>query len=159
MVSKTCLTPGDHLVANDGAASDSDLARKDTVLANFYVMSNLNKVIDFISITDLRDSGGGAVNRGQGTNINLITDNDLSYLGNSHLLRSIPVVSKSGVSKDGSGTNFAVHSNRNIPKQNRVRENCCFGTDDTIFAEVTKWHDLGASSDGASTFDHHVGSD
>src|ERR1700689_686362 len=72
MASDTNLSRQDTSIAHSRSASQSDLAAKQGVFADFASMANLDQVVDFGPAADARLADGRSVDNTLGLNLNIV---------------------------------------------------------------------------------------
>src|SRR3984957_3987255 len=82
MPSDTHLSRQDTSIAHPSSASQSDLAAKHGVFADFASVANLDEVVDLGPATDARFADGGAVHDALGLNLNIVFDHRGTRLAN-----------------------------------------------------------------------------
>ena len=153
--------PGkNNVVADLRAAGNPRLSDNKAIFADFYVMAQVDEVVDFSSRRYLCRTKRRVVNTRAGTDFDVVSDFDVADLGNARMLAVFRSKAESFAADDGVGPDNVAFSqnavfmdngageNRRTVTNGNVVANEHVGIDDAVFADLDVLSDNGVRHNG-----------
>src|SRR5690606_21303254 len=153
------VTAQGAMFTNAGPAGDTGTGGHGRSITHFYVMGNLNQVIQNDVVTDLGITQRTTVDAGIGTNFDIVTDAYATQLGNFMPAAFIGCETKTIGTNNGTGMNLYPFAQHHIVVEGDVGAQNTTGTQHTMVADYGTGADLAAVAQFAMLTDHHIGAD
>lgn len=153
MIAESDLPTHDDIVSGAAAAGDADLCADEIMFSDGAIVPDHDLIIDFGSFTDAGWAVGASIDRGTGSDFDIIFDKDVSHLGGTNVASLLLSVAEPVSAEGGVGVDEDTMTESGIG----IEDNG--GEEFAVIAEGAIVHDMNTAMDAASVSDVAVSSD